>query len=74
MKYQDFISSDHKVMLGKPVLAGTRLTVELILRKLGLFPEPIPHYSYGRQRFWGIGICTPHFGHQRPFFVLIFLI
>jgi uncharacterized protein (DUF433 family) len=35
MRYQDFITSDHKVMLGKPVIKGTRLTVELILRKLG---------------------------------------
>ncbi len=35
MTYRDFITSDHTVMLGKPVIKGTRLTVELILRKLG---------------------------------------
>jgi uncharacterized protein (DUF433 family) len=29
------ITSDPAVMLGKPVVAGTRITVELILRKLG---------------------------------------
>jgi uncharacterized protein (DUF433 family) len=29
------IEIDPKVMLGKPVIRGTRLTVELILRKLG---------------------------------------
>ena len=29
------IVSDPAVMLGKPVVAGTRITVELILRKLG---------------------------------------
>ncbi len=29
------ISSDPAVMLGKPVVAGTRITVELILEKLG---------------------------------------
>jgi uncharacterized protein (DUF433 family) len=28
------ISSDPKVMMGKPVVAGTRITVELILEKL----------------------------------------
>lgn len=29
------ITSDPAVMMGKPVIAGTRITVELILRKLG---------------------------------------
>jgi uncharacterized protein (DUF433 family) len=29
------IISDPKVMMGKPVIAGTRLTVDLILEKLG---------------------------------------
>ncbi len=35
MIYRDFITSDHTIMLGKPVIKGTRLTIELILRKLG---------------------------------------
>jgi uncharacterized protein (DUF433 family) len=30
----DLIRSDPKVMMGKPVIAGTRITVELILEKL----------------------------------------
>lgn len=29
------IQSDPKVMMGKPVVSGTRITVELILEKLG---------------------------------------
>lgn len=29
------IHSDPAVMIGKPVVAGTRITVELILEKLG---------------------------------------
>ena len=29
------ISQNPKVMVGKPVIRGTRITVELILRKLG---------------------------------------
>jgi uncharacterized protein (DUF433 family) len=35
MSTQDRITADPKVMLGKPVIRGTRITVELILRKLG---------------------------------------
>lgn len=31
---QNIIVSDPEVMMGKPVIAGTRLTVELILDKL----------------------------------------
>ena len=32
--YNQFIETDYKVMLGKPVIKGTRLTIELTLRKL----------------------------------------
>lgn len=31
---EQLIQSDPKVMMGKPVVAGTRITVELILEKL----------------------------------------
>ena len=30
----NLISSDPKIMMGKPVVSGTRITVELILEKL----------------------------------------
>ena len=30
----DRITASHEIMLGKPVIRGTRLTVELLLRKL----------------------------------------
>lgn len=34
MTITDRIELDPKVMLGKPVIRGTRITVELVLRKL----------------------------------------
>jgi uncharacterized protein (DUF433 family) len=33
--YQELVASNPEVMMGKPVIAGTRITVELILDKLG---------------------------------------
>ena len=35
MPLSDHITVNPKVMLGKPVIRGTRIPVELILRKLG---------------------------------------
>ena len=37
---QELIHSDPKVMMGKPVVAGTRITVELILERLGAGETP----------------------------------
>jgi len=34
MDYNKFITRNPYIMLGKPVLKGTRITVELIVRKL----------------------------------------
>ncbi len=34
MAYKDFIESNADIMLGKPIIKGTRITVALVLRKL----------------------------------------
>ena len=34
MKWQDYITSDPKILAGKPVIKGTRLSVEFILNLL----------------------------------------
>ena len=34
MTYTNYIEVNPKIMLGKPVIRGTRITVELILKKL----------------------------------------
>jgi uncharacterized protein (DUF433 family) len=34
MNYADKIVSDPAIMLGKPVIKGTRITVELVLKRL----------------------------------------
>lgn len=49
MNYQDKITATPKVMLGKPVIKGTRITVELILRKIAggySFNEIIEMYPH----------------------------
>ncbi len=33
-QYNTYIERNPQIMLGKPVIAGTRITVELIMRKL----------------------------------------
>ena len=34
MDYRKRIVSDHNILLGKPVIKGTRISVELVLKKL----------------------------------------
>ena len=35
MKWQEHISTDPKIMFGKPCIKGTRIPVDLIVEKLG---------------------------------------
>lgn len=34
MNYKQYIERNPEIMLGKPIIKGTRITVELIMRKL----------------------------------------
>ena len=40
MNWQDYIERNPDVMMGKPVLAGTRITVEFVLERLGQGATP----------------------------------
>lgn len=52
MEYVERIVSDPHIMLGKPVIKGTRITVELLLRKIaaGMSMEELleayPHLTH----------------------------
>lgn len=35
VKWQDYITADPAIMVGKPTIKGTRITVELVVEKLG---------------------------------------
>src|SRR5438270_11540073 len=56
------ISTDPAVMMGKPCIKGTHVTVELILRKLGArpffcrYPRSLPTADRGRLA-GGVGVC-----------------
>ncbi|MGR3178624.1 MAG: DUF433 domain-containing protein [Candidatus Anammoxibacter sp.] len=51
MNYRKRITANPNIMLGKPVIKGTRITVEIVLKKLseGMFIEELleayPHLS-----------------------------
>lgn len=51
MEYAKYITRDPAIMLGKPIIKGTRITVELLIRKLAggysieSLLESYPHIS-----------------------------
>jgi uncharacterized protein (DUF433 family) len=55
MRTTDLIVSDPKVMMGKPTVRATRITVELILEKLGA-GETVDQMLSAHPRLTGEGI------------------
>ncbi len=68
MRWQDYIESNSKVMVGKPVIKGTRITVELILERLGdgwtdvellaSFPHLKPEHIRAAQAYAAAALAT----------------
>ncbi len=48
LDYREYIHTDPRIMVGKPVIRGTRITVELILEKLSFqsFDEILLDYPH----------------------------
>lgn len=53
----ELIQSDASVMMGKPVVAGTRITVEMILEKLAA-GETIEQLLQAHPRLTRDGVCA----------------
>ena len=67
MDYRDHISVSPDVMLGKPVIKGTRVTVELILRKLSEGAETedvLRSYPDLRREDILAALCSGHGGQR----------
>ncbi len=54
MQQRKAITKDEGVMLGKPTVAGTRLSVELILEKLAAGEGVLPQQSRRDLGAWGL--------------------
>jgi uncharacterized protein (DUF433 family) len=68
MRWQDYVERNPKVMVGKPVIKGTRITVELILERLGdgwseaellaSFPHLKPDHIRAAQAYAAAALAT----------------
>jgi uncharacterized protein (DUF433 family) len=59
--YQDRIAQDPFIMVGKPVVKGTTMRVELVLAKLAQNPDLDKLFAdYPRLRREGVDACWEH--------------
>ncbi len=68
MNWREYIDCDPKVMTGKPIVKGTRITVELILERLGdgwtesdlleSFPHLRPEHIRAAQAYAAAALAT----------------
>jgi uncharacterized protein (DUF433 family) len=53
MEWQNYIERNPEILMGKPVIKGTRISVELIMRKLGggyTFDDIVKAYPHITQK------------------------
>jgi uncharacterized protein (DUF433 family) len=77
MIYRERIVSNPKIMLGKPIIKGTTITVELILRKLGqrasihdfllIYPHLLKEDIFAAMLYAANMIANEEFNHFRTF-------
>jgi uncharacterized protein (DUF433 family) len=69
LNYKYLIESNHNIMLGKPIIKGTRITVEIILKKISEgttiseILEMYPHLSH-EQIFACFEYAADVIGHE----------
>jgi len=64
---QSLITCDPKIMMGKPTVAGTRITVELILEKLAAGESPDQILSeHPRLTSEGLRAAIASTGEEQP--------
>jgi len=67
MKQKNLIVSDPSVMMGKPLIAGTRITVEMLLEKMSA-GESVEQIPEAHPRLTREAVTIPANGERRCFY------
>ncbi|WP_020602443.1 DUF433 domain-containing protein [Spirosoma spitsbergense] len=69
VKWQEYVTADPAIMVGKPIIEGTRITVELVVEKLGYgetvdeILEDYPHLT--REQIYACLRFSAHTVHSK---------